>query len=256
MTGTRKASDGDGAAAAGDAPSVEAAACADGRTVRQRKPLIRRAVLDTAAALFAERGYAGTNLKDVADAMGMSRPGLYYHFPSKEKLLEAIIEEVTVSGVRHVNEMADLDTVDPEEALRLGVLRTTEWVLDQHTLFRVLDRSEAEMTDEQRRVSDASKKAMLDHFTRIIEHGIALGKFRPIDPHVAALTIFGMRNWTAWWFKPDGRLSVREIAETIADMAVRALLRPDAHRSRSDRVSDVLRILHEDVAHLSQLLKD
>ena len=67
------------------------------RRTRQRTEVLRRAILDTAANLFAEKGYLGTNLRAIADAMGMSRPGLYYHFPNKEKLLEAIIEELTMS---------------------------------------------------------------------------------------------------------------------------------------------------------------
>ena len=229
---------------------------AEDRTVRQRTPLVRRAMLDTAANLFAQRGYAGVNLRDIADALGMSRPGLYYHFSSKEKLLEAIIEEVTVSGVRQIADMVDAEHSDPERALKEAVTKSTQWVLEHNVLFRVLDRSEAEMPPELREMNDASKKAMLAHFTKIIKRGVEVGKFRLVDPNVAALTIIGMGNWTAWWFKPNGRLAVPDISEAIAEMAVNSVLRPDAHRSRSDRISDVLRILKEDVAHLSQLLSD
>src|SRR6202035_6134138 len=78
----------------------------DGRAIRQKTPIVRKAVLDTAAALFAERGFGGTNLRVIADELGMSRPGLYYHFPSKEKLLEAIIEELTLSSERELERIA------------------------------------------------------------------------------------------------------------------------------------------------------
>lgn len=213
-------------------------------------------MLDVAAQLFAERGYGGTNLRDVADALGMSRPGLYYHFPSKEKLLEALIEEVTLSAEHKLAEIAVQSDRDPEDALRLIVRMSTQWVLDNHILFRVLDRSEVEMAPELRDSHAQSKKAILGHFTRIIHRGISLGTFRPVDPHIAALTILGMRNWAAWWYKPDGRLPKPEIIDMISEMAVRSLLRPDAHRSRSDHVSDVLRILKEDVSHLDHLLNE
>ncbi len=213
-------------------------------------------MLDTAAELFAERGFAGTNLRDLADALGMSRPGLYYHFPSKEKLLEALIEEVTTSAERQLNEMATDADRDPEDALRHVMRVTTEWVLRNHVLFRMLDRSEGDMPQDIRASHDISKKAILEHFTSIIVKGIEVGKFRPVDPHVAALTLMGMRNWVAWWFHPDGRISRDEIATTVAEMGLRSLLRPDAHRSRSDRVQDVLNILKEDVAHLTQLIAD
>src|ERR1700677_1802022 len=110
-----------------------------GRATRQKTPIVRKAVLDTAAALFAERGFGGTNLRDIADELGLSRPGLYYHFPSKEKLLEAIVEEVTLSSERQIAALSGEQSDDPEAALRVIVSITTRWVLEQHTLFKVLD---------------------------------------------------------------------------------------------------------------------
>jgi AcrR family transcriptional regulator len=49
-------------------------------------------ILDAAEALFAERGYAGTTLRDVAAAVGLRNPSLYNHFPSKESLYAAVLE--------------------------------------------------------------------------------------------------------------------------------------------------------------------
>ena len=254
-TRTRKAAKAPMPAAEPEAPAT-AAADGEGRSVRPHTARVRRAMLDAAAELFAARGFAGTNLRDLADALGMSRPGLYYHFPSKEKLLEALIEEVTVSAERQLNEMVTKVDRDPEDALRHVMRVTTQWVLHNHVLFRMLDRSEEDMPEDIRASHNVSKKAILEHFTRIIVKGVEIGKFRPVDPHVAALTLVGMRNWVAWWFNPDGRISRTEIADMVAEMGVRSLLRPDAHRSRSDRISDVLTILKEDVAHLSQLIAD
>ena len=218
--------------------------------------MVRRAVLEAAAELFAERGYGGTTLRDVANVLGMSRPALYYHFESKEKILEAIVEELTLATERQLATIAKEDGADPEVALRLVMESTTQWLLNHQIFFRVLDRSEAELPPDVRASNEVSKKTILEYFVRIIERGIAVGKFRPIDPHVAALAISGMRNWAAWWFRPDGRLTIKETSELISDMAVRSLLRTDAHRSRSERVDDVLRILQEDIAHLSYVMKD
>ena len=79
---------------------------AGSRPARQRTTQLRRAILDTTAQMFADKGYLGANLRDIADALGMSRPGLYYHFPSKERLLEAIIEELTLSSERELARIA------------------------------------------------------------------------------------------------------------------------------------------------------
>ena len=226
------------------------------KPVRHRTTVLRRAILDTAAAMFAEKGFVGTNLRDIADALGMSRPGLYYHFPSKEKLLEAIVEELTLSAERQLVRIAEDKGGDPDQALRLVVQTTTLWLLDHQIFFRLLDRAEADLPAELRASNEDSKRKNLQYFVGIIERGIACGKFRPVDPHVAALAIAGMRNWAAWWYKADGRLTAQQIAEAIADMAVRSVLRSDAHRSRSDTLADTVRILQEDVSHLAYLIRE
>ena len=223
-------------------------------TGRQRTPMIKRSVLDAAAELFAERGYSGTNLRDVADRLKMSRTALYYHFPSKEKLLEALIEEVTVATEQQYQQLATQQDVDPEQALRRVTSLTARWVMNHRILFRVLDRSEAEIPPDLERSHAASKRSILSNLVSIIERGIRSGVFRPDDSHMVAFAILGMCNWTAWWFKPDGRLSEHDIAELFAEMATRMLVRSDAHRSRSDHVTDALRILKEDVAHLTRLI--
>ncbi|WP_176594244.1 TetR/AcrR family transcriptional regulator [Sphingobium sp. EM0848] len=239
-------------------PEQEKAGSADNegaKAVRHRTTVLRRAILDTAAAMFAEKGFVGTNLQDIADAFGMSRPGLYYHFPSKEKLLEAIIEELTLSAERQLTQIAQDKDGEPEETLRLVVQATTLWLLDHQIYFRLLDRAESDLPEELKASNEASKRKNLEYFVGVIERGIATGKFRPVDPHIAALAIAGMRNWAAWWYSADGRLTAQEIAEIISDLAVRSVLRSDAHRSRSDNLNDVVRILQEDVSHLAYLIR-
>src|SRR5712672_1759907 len=134
-------------------PAVDLAKPGDeagARPIRQRTTQLRQAMLEAAAQMFADRGYVGTNLRDVADALGMSRPGLYYHLPSKEKILEAIIEELTLSAESQLVEFAANQDGDPEEALRLVMGAATLWLLDHHVFFRVLDRSEADIPPELR----------------------------------------------------------------------------------------------------------
>jgi AcrR family transcriptional regulator len=52
----------------------------------------RQAILVAASLLFVEKGFGGTNINDIADAVGMTRTALYYYFPSKESMLEALTE--------------------------------------------------------------------------------------------------------------------------------------------------------------------
>ncbi len=52
----------------------------------------RARILDAARELFADRGYAGTSMRDLADELGMTKAALYYHFPGKAQILLALVE--------------------------------------------------------------------------------------------------------------------------------------------------------------------
>ena len=58
-------------------------------TVDARRTDTRARILETAAGLFAERGYAGTSMRDLAEKLGVTPAALYYHFPSKGDILQA-----------------------------------------------------------------------------------------------------------------------------------------------------------------------
>ena len=72
-------------------------------------------ILEHATRLFAERGYDGTTLQDIADAIGITRPGLYNYISSKEQLLAALVRDVsenTAHTVRAVRLRTDLSSVE------------------------------------------------------------------------------------------------------------------------------------------------
>ncbi|RJF90273.1 TetR/AcrR family transcriptional regulator [Sphingomonas cavernae] len=221
--------------------------------MRQKTPGVRQSILEVAAALFAERGYAGTNLRDITNSLGMSRPGLYYHFPSKEKLLEALVEEITFSGQERSETIVHDAGASPRARLHQLVASSLQWMLEHGQLFRALAGSENDLPADLRTKHDDSKRAVLKSYIEVIEEGILTGHFRPVDATVVAFGIIGMCNWTAWWFKADGRRSLDAVKEELAEAAVRTVLRVDAHRTRSESLADAFRILREDISHLERL---
>lgn len=79
-------------------------------------------ILDCAAALFAQHGFAHTSLKTVADAVGLSKAGLLHHFPSKEALFEAAQEVGRVEGVRVVEQLSGTPTGPERDRRALDLL--------------------------------------------------------------------------------------------------------------------------------------
>lgn len=221
-----------------------------------RRDLMENQIFEQATRLFGERGFAGTSLQDVADAMGMSRPALYYYVKSKDELLAKLVTEITegpAAEMRSVADRTDLDSVGKLRAIaRLIVVRRAT----QPARFRLLIHSEAELPAELAAAHESGRKAVLTTLTAVVDDGIVAGQLRPVDPRVAALAILGQCNWVAWWFHPDGRDSVDGIADQLADMAVAALRRQDAADFDAQGPVAVVASLRQNLDHLERLLRD
>jgi len=79
-------------------------------------------VLDTAAALFARRGFAKTSVQDVADAVGLSKTGLLHHFPSKQALHDAVHAHIGALGEQVLAQVSGLPLGPQRDRLSVEVL--------------------------------------------------------------------------------------------------------------------------------------
>lgn len=216
---------------------------------------LRSAILDVAAKLFIDRGTAGTSMQDIAEALGLSRTAVYYYFKSKEAIQRSLTEELLSTARRLAGETVARDDIDPVTALRALVSQHAELILSRPAEFRVADRTEADMTPKQRASVQSARRNVLENFSGVIERGVREGQFRIVDARVAAFSLIGMCNWSAWWYKSSGRLSCAEVADIMAEMAVNALLRDEARRPRAPAdVRESLRLVREDLDYLEKVV--
>lgn len=219
------------------------------------RPEIADAILSAAAELFRVRGYASTSMQEIADAVGLSRPALYYHFKNKEELLGSLVEDVTVRTQREAARIAEA-AVGSNHAETLGTMMRAQalWILRHPQHFAVVQRDEASLPEHLRAIQDIAKRDLLDRFRSVIAAGVEAGQFRRTEPTIAALCMFGMCNSTIQWFRPNGRLSQEQVARIIADLAVAMVARPASPGAGTDPQA-WLRVLHDDLEHLGRSLE-
>jgi AcrR family transcriptional regulator len=219
-----------------------------------KESAMREPILAAAVQLFGKKGFASTSMQEIADAVGLSRPALYYHFTSKDEILTSLVEEVTIRSERETSRIISTADKDRVETLRAMVRAHALSILRHRKHFAVLQRDESSLPARIRAVQDRGKRKLLDTFRASIEEGIASGAFRSVDPAVSALCIFGMCSWTVQWFKPGGRLSEEQAADAIADLAVAMLRRPAQHDGDRGDAGAWLSVLKDDIAHLERAL--
>ena len=219
-----------------------------------RRELVENELYEHATRLFAERGFAGTSLQDIADAMGITRPALYYYVKSKDELLAKLVTEVTNGPLDELTALVARAELDPVRKLRGIVEIIVGRRANQPARFRLLIRSEAELPAPLTAAYDDSRRAVLTTIAGVIEEGTRAGLFRPVDSRVAALGVLGMCNWVAWWFRPGGRDTAEGVVAQLADMAVGALQRPESHVPDGEGPAAALKMLRQDLDHLERIL--
>jgi AcrR family transcriptional regulator len=110
----------------------------------------RERLLEAAAEMFAVRGYHGVGIDDIGAAAGISGPGVYRHFPSKQALLEALCDRAMtrmLDGARCTRSSVS----DPAAALEALVDLHVEFAVAERTLLGVWAREQRALSDEVRR---------------------------------------------------------------------------------------------------------
>lgn len=203
---------------------AQARAPKEARSALSRQ-LVTSELLDTATALFAEKGYESTTLLDIAQALGISRPGLYNYVSSKEELLTMLVEQVSRGLADVLEQLSARTDLSPTEKLRDVVALLVRQRTEHPDQFRILDRSETVLPEPVGSEHREAKRKVLREVMAVIEAGIERGEFRPVDARTAALSLLGMCNWVAWWFSRGS--DVEATVATVTDLAQGMLLARD-----------------------------
>ncbi|UPT89192.1 TetR/AcrR family transcriptional regulator [Bradyrhizobium barranii subsp. apii] len=217
-----------------------------------RKELMERELLDHAAELFARNGFSGTSLQEIADTANVGRTSLYHYFSSKEAFLTALVEDVTMTAWTLLSEIRQRSDLSPRRQLEAAARMLVMRVLSKPARFRVLERDEASLPEELAELHRKGKRDSLAELAAIIDAGVVAGEFRPVDSQIAALTIFGMCNWPAWWFNPKGQRNASSVADAVSTMAVGSILRDDV--AGPSTPAEVIRGIRDDLATLARMV--
>ncbi len=159
-------------------------------TRRERQAQERRnQLIDTALALFAEKGVESTSIKDIAEQVGVA-PGLVYHyFDSKDALFDAIIERHNPLPVM-LDALRDVQDRPVREVLLRLATTVYDLVVEKRAIIAVIAREALTRPDLQRRIF-ALQALGIGAYTEFMRGRIAAGEVRPHTPEISARMLIG-----------------------------------------------------------------
>jgi len=184
----------------------------------------RAAILDAATAVFAKRGFFGSQVADVARAAGIAAGTVYLYFRSKDEILTSIFDRM-MHDAMGAGQAALADVTDPVERLRR--------IAHMHLARLGRDRSlaivfQVELRQTTKFMERFSKGGLADYLLVIqktIESGQARGVFRKdMDARMASKVFFGALDEMATnWILSRRRYSLEAQADPVVDILVGGL---------------------------------
>jgi AcrR family transcriptional regulator len=172
-------------------------------------------VLKTAAAIFAEKGYHSTSIRDIARATGMSLSGLYYYFSSKEELLFLIQDYCFGTLVEDCKRLI-AGVEDPVQRLRLLIENHLNYFVNNMNEMKVLSHEANSITGDFLKRVNARKRQYVDIVRGLLDEIARAHRVKGLDLRVATFSLFGMMNWTYNWYNPRKDVDVTELSRNIS----------------------------------------
>ncbi|MEA5358873.1 TetR/AcrR family transcriptional regulator [Amycolatopsis sp., V23-08] len=182
----------------------------------------RDRVRAAAVKLFANKGFHGTGIRDLAQEAELSSASLYHYMGTKEDLLAEIMHTALTRLLDAARE-ATAGSPDPVHRLRTLVAL--------HVLAHAVGPAETRVVDNEVDVLSPAARApvvaLRDGYERLwaaaIDEGVAAGVFHTGHPAVTRLALLEMCSGVARWYSPRGPLALDQLAEHYAELASRAL---------------------------------
>ncbi len=186
------------------------------------RPSKKSEIVKAAAELFSTKGYRATTVRDIADRAGMLSGSLYAHIDAKEDLLIEIVRQAADQFATAIAPITD-SSLPPVEKLTAAIHAHMQVIADSRSWSAIYLDDDTDLSDAGRREVRSLRRAYEGYWADILKEGQARGDFSPEDSALSRLLILSALNGLHHWYKPEGPLSVGEIADRYAAMILKAL---------------------------------
>jgi AcrR family transcriptional regulator len=178
----------------------------------------RRRALDAAAKLFRARGFAEVSMVEVAQAIDLSKPGLYHHWSSKDALLQTIVRLSGELLLAHLENVLATER-DPVARLRSYIVTRLETVADYQDFFTVMWQERATVGAAGFEELASRAEVYRSRIRNLIDDAKKAGGLRKsVDTHLLMLALDGMTGWAYAWYRPGQGQTPAQIGEAFWNM--------------------------------------
>ncbi|AOR36903.1 TetR family transcriptional regulator [Streptomyces fodineus] len=182
----------------------------------------RGRILKAGLELFAESGFAGASIRQIAGIVGINSATLYAHYPSKGHVLAALVRIGHEEMLARLTEAAAATRDDSAGRQLAALVRAHVLLHTDYPLLAVVTNSELHaLAPELARTSLELREQCRRMLADVLELGVRTGEFSLDDPMLAVTAIGGLGVQVAQWFGPALHRTREQVADQYAQFALR-----------------------------------
>jgi TetR/AcrR family transcriptional regulator, cholesterol catabolism regulator len=191
-------------------------------TTQRKRASKKGLILRKAAAMFREKGFAATSMRDLAEAVGIEAASLYNHIRSKNEILEAICFDV--ANIFNTN-MDEVEASNQKSITKIETLLRfhIQQMVDNYEEVYVSDREWKHLDEPYLSNFQTQRRNYRKKFAGIIEEGIAKNEIRKIDAPTAVLIILHAISGIESWHRSKAKISAKELEDNMLMIMVDGL---------------------------------
>ena len=187
-----------------------------------------RQIYNAAAKIICDKGFDAMTMNDIAQAVGMTKAGVYHYIDGKKDMLFAVMSFGMDSLDRAVIEPAQV-IADPEQRLRTIVYNHAQLITKGSNPITIVVDEMAGLSAAHRRKINQRKRVYFDLIRDTLNQLKEGGKLREVDTTVASFSILGMLLWISRWYHPDGKLDSEAVSAEILKLALGSVMISESH---------------------------
>lgn len=185
---------------------------------------LRRQILDASRRLIIDQGYHSLPMRSIAEAVGVSKAALYYHFRDKEQLLLAILDSTLDDMEAGLVELDQEPASTPEKIRRLINMILSQ-PAETRAVIRLASQEMANLSQADRLAfNQAYQHRFLGRIQAIFEQGMQAGELRQVDPRLTTWALLGMMYPYFYPSHTHYLPPAAQVADVLADLILQGLL--------------------------------
>jgi TetR/AcrR family transcriptional regulator, cholesterol catabolism regulator len=187
----------------------------------------KQRILKASTELFASKGFDGTSVRDIAEKVGLSVPGMFHYFSSKEEILYEIMTLFMDEAYKKIMEIYSAG-IDPIEKLsEICKFYVEQYAGHKHQLTILISERKS-LIPGHRQICIKKEREYVKALTNLFKELTKRNRLKTINHSILAFIFFGMVHWTYQWYNPKAKSGIgpNELGRIMSEVFLKGILAP------------------------------